>query len=82
MEYEFIALDKCGEEVKWLCYFLEDILRWSKTFLQFGYIAIGNLLLVEHKTVYISLDIFVVDKIPSNNYSRLGYIFKLCKVQR
>ena len=29
MEYEFIALDKCGEEFKWLCHFLEDISRWS-----------------------------------------------------
>ena len=30
MEYEFIALDKCGEEVEWLRYFLEDIPRWPK----------------------------------------------------
>ena len=30
MEYEFIALDKCGEEVEWLCHFLEDIPRWPK----------------------------------------------------
>ena len=27
MEYEFIALDKCGEEAEWLCHFLEDILK-------------------------------------------------------
>ena len=27
MEYEFIALDKCGEEAEWLCHFLEDISR-------------------------------------------------------
>ena len=30
MEYEFIALDKCGKEVEWLRYFLEDIPRWAK----------------------------------------------------
>ena len=30
MEYEFIALDKCGEEAEWLCNFQEDILRWRK----------------------------------------------------
>ena len=30
MESEFIALDKCGEEVEWLRHFLEDIPRWTK----------------------------------------------------
>ena len=25
MEFEFIALEKCGEVAEWLCYFLEDI---------------------------------------------------------
>ena len=30
MEYEFIALDKCGEEVELLRHFLEDIPRWPK----------------------------------------------------
>ena len=30
MEYEFITLDKCGEEAEWLRHFLEDILRWPK----------------------------------------------------
>ena len=30
MKYEFIALDKCGEDVEWLCQFLEDIPRWLK----------------------------------------------------
>nr|GEZ45972.1 zinc finger, CCHC-type [Tanacetum cinerariifolium] len=30
MESEFIALDKCGEEAKWLCQFVEDIPRWPK----------------------------------------------------
>ena len=28
MEYEFIALEKCGEETEWLCYFLKDIPIW------------------------------------------------------
>ena len=30
MEYEFIVLDKCGEEAEWLHHFLEDIPRWLK----------------------------------------------------
>ena len=30
MEFEFIALDKCGEEAKWLRHFIEDIPRWPK----------------------------------------------------
>ena len=30
MESEFIALEKYGEEAKWLRYFLEDIPRWPK----------------------------------------------------
>ena len=30
MEYKFIALDKCGEEAKWLRHFLEDIPRWPE----------------------------------------------------
>ena len=30
MEYEFIALEKCREEVEWLHHFLEDIPRRSK----------------------------------------------------
>ena len=30
MESEFIALDKCGEEVEWLLHFLEDIIGWIK----------------------------------------------------
>ena len=30
MESKFIALDKCEEETKWLCNFLEDILSWPK----------------------------------------------------
>ena len=30
MEFEFIALDKAGEEVEWLRNFLEDIPCWPK----------------------------------------------------
>ncbi|PHT58487.1 hypothetical protein CQW23_00850 [Capsicum baccatum] len=30
MESEFIALDKAGEEAKWLRNFLEDIMYWPK----------------------------------------------------
>ena len=30
MEYEFIVLDKCGEEAEWLPYFLENISKWQK----------------------------------------------------
>ena len=30
MEYEFIELDKYGEEAEWLCHFLEDIPRWPR----------------------------------------------------
>ena len=30
MESEFIALDKAGEEAKWLRYFLEDIPIWPQ----------------------------------------------------
>ncbi|XP_073057052.1 secreted RxLR effector protein 161-like [Primulina eburnea] len=30
MEYEFIALDKCGEEAEWLRHFLEDVPGWEK----------------------------------------------------
>ena len=30
MESEFVALDKCGEEAKWLRNFLEDIPKWTK----------------------------------------------------
>ena len=30
MEFEFITLDKCGEEAKWLRHFLKDISKWQK----------------------------------------------------
>ena len=72
MEYEFIALEKCGEEVEWLCHFLEDIQDGQNMCLQYAYIVIVNLLLIEHKTVCImvSLDIFVVYTTPLDNYSQ------------
>ena len=31
MEYEFIVLDKCGEEAEWLHHFLKDIPKWQKS---------------------------------------------------
>ena len=44
--------------------------------LQYAYIVIVSLLLVEHKIVctMVSLDIFVVDTTPLDNYSQLGVI--------
>ena len=30
MEYEFIALEKCGKEAEWLGNFLNDIPKWVK----------------------------------------------------
>ena len=30
IEYEFIALDKCGEVAQWLHHFLEEIPRWPR----------------------------------------------------
>jgi len=30
MEFEFIALYKCGEEAEWLRYILKDIPMWHK----------------------------------------------------
>ena len=30
MESEFVALEKCSEEVEWLLQFLEDIPKWPK----------------------------------------------------
>ena len=43
MKFEFIALDKAGEEAEWLRNFLEDIPFWPPNLLdQFAYIAIVN----------------------------------------
>ena len=74
MDSEFIALEKCGEEVKWLPYFLEDIPRWPKPRPPIcihydSQSAIGK---AQNSSIMVSLDISVVDTIPSNNYSRLG----------
>ena len=72
MVSEFIALDKCGE---WLCHFLEDILEWPKLMPPIcihydSQSAIGK----AHKAICImvSLDIFVIDIIPLDNYSQQG----------
>ena len=50
--------------------------------LQYAYIVIVNLLLVENKTVCImvSLHIFIVDTIPIDNYSQLEYLSRVCKI--
>ena len=44
--------------------------------LQYAYIVIVNLQLAGHRArcIMVSLDTFVVDIIPSNNYSQLGVI--------
>ncbi|RVW48151.1 Retrovirus-related Pol polyprotein from transposon TNT 1-94 [Vitis vinifera] len=68
MESEFIALDKCGEEAEWLRHFLEDIPRWSKPVLQFAYIVIVNLQLVEHRVICIMKNFGVLSeclRVPS-----------------
>ncbi|RVW64853.1 Retrovirus-related Pol polyprotein from transposon TNT 1-94 [Vitis vinifera] len=56
MESEFIALDKCGEEAEWLRHFLEDIPSGQSLCLQFAYIVIVNLQLVEHRVICIMED--------------------------
>ena len=65
-----------GGEVEWLYYFLEHISRWPK---HVPLICIhcgsqSSIGITENKTICImvSPDIFVVDIIPSDNYSRLG----------
>ena len=52
--------------------------------LQDAYILIVSLLLVEHKTVYtmVSLDIFVINTTPLDNYSQLGCLSRFCKILR
>ena len=65
MEYEFIALDKVGEETKWLCH-LKIFQYGLNLCLLSAFIAIVNQQLEEHRVIYItvSLDIFVEDIIP------------------
>ena len=74
MEYEFIALDKCGEEAEWLRHFLEDIPRWPKPVPPIcihcdSQSAIGR---AQNSMYNVSLDISVIDTIPLNNNSQLG----------
>ena len=66
MEFDFIALDKDGEEAEWLRHFLEDIPIWHNLCLLSTFIAIVNQQLEEHRVIYImvSLNIFVEDKLP------------------
>ena len=50
--------------------------------LKYAYIVIVNLLLVKHKPVctMVSLDTFVVDITPLDNYFQLGYLSRLYKI--
>ena len=74
MEYEFIDLDKCSENAKWLCHFLEDILKLQKPVPSI-YIHCDSQSLIKRaqSNIYIyiivSLDIYVVDIILLDNYS-------------
>ena len=74
MGFKFIALDKSGEKAEWLHHFMEDTPRWPKSvpLICIHYdsqSAIGR----AHSSMYnVSLDIFVVDTIPLDNYSQLG----------
>ena len=76
MESEFIALDECGEEVEWLCQFLEDVQKWPKPVPTIcihcdSQSAIG----IAQNNIYIyimvNLDIYIKDIIPLDNYSQL-----------
>ena len=76
MEYEFIALDKCGEEAEWLRHFLEDIPRWPKLVPPIcihcdSKSVIGR---AQNSFTTVSLGIFIVDIIPLNNYFSTGVI--------
>ena len=76
MEYEFIALDKCEEDAKWLCYFLEDIPIWSKPVHPICIHCDSQSAIGRAQTVctMVSLDIFVVDITPLDNYSQLWLV--------
>ena len=73
VEFEFITLENCGEKAEQLHQFLYDIFGGQSLCLQYAYTVIVNLLLVEHKAVctMVSLDTFVKDTIPLDNYSQL-----------
>ena len=73
MEYEFIALDKCGEEAEWLRHFLEYIPWWPKLVPPIcihcdSQSVIGR---AQNSCTMVSLGIFVVDIIPLDNYPQL-----------
>ena len=74
MEYEFIALDKAGEEAEWLHQFLEDIPIWTKPMPTICIHCDSQLQLVGHRMtrITVSLDIYVVDIIPLDNCSQMG----------
>ena len=72
MEYEFIALYKCGEEAEWLHHFLKDIPRWPKPMPPICmHFDSQSTIDIAQNSMYmmVSLDIFVVDTTPLNNYS-------------
>jgi len=72
MNSEFIAVDKAAEEAEWLRHFVEDIPRWPKSCQQCAYTVIANQQLEGHVVtcIMVSLDIYVVDTIPLDNYSQ------------
>ena len=74
MEYEFIALDKAGEEAEWLRQFLKDIPIWPKPVPAICIHCDRHLQLVGHRLtcIMVSLDIYVVDIIPLGNCSQNG----------
>ena len=75
MESILITLDKAIEEAEWLRQFLEDISISQNLCLRFPSIAIVNMRLIEHQVILcimVSLDIFVVDITPLNNFSQMG----------
>ena len=65
-----------GGEVEWLYYFLEHISRWPKPVplicIHCGSQSIIGITGNKTICIMVSLDIFVVNIIPSDNYSRLG----------
>lgn len=67
MKFEFITLDKFGEEAKWLCNFLEDIPCCKKLVPTISIHCDSQS--TGHKIVRImvNLDIFVGDIISLNN---------------
>ena len=71
MTSEFIALDMAGEEVEWLRHFLEDVPSWSKYVPAICIHCDRQLVIGRVTCIMISLDIYVVDTIPLDNYSQM-----------